>query len=360
MVQMESQPLGDVKPPEDQVQAWTHAQAAMGLLRQHGLAPSALNYALMHAIASGAAPQAREAVDLMTARGEALDEAACTRLFSTYATGALAQIYDQLGARLYGEIERMQGAVERHHRVTSNYTSAVDEAVATIEAPFDTASLTAAMRGVLQGSRLMAFENRALQEALEQTRTELRRLREEVVLRRAESLTDALTGVANRRAFDQKLAALFKDEQAVGLLMIDIDHFKAINDTHGHVFGDQVLRLIGSVIGSNVRDGDLVARIGGEEFALVMAGAGESEALIVAEKIRKAIAARKIVKRGSGSVVAKVSISVGIATRREDDDPQTLLDRADGGLYRAKEQGRNCVVVGTRKRANSLFSLAME
>lgn len=357
---MATQPLDDEKPPVSQVESWAHAQAAMGLLRRHGLAPSALNYALMHAIASGAAPQAREAVDLMTARGEALDEAACTRLFGTYATGALAQIYDQLGARLYGEIERMQGAVERHHRVTSNYTSAVDEAVATIEAPFDTASLTAAMRGVLQGSRLMAFENRALQEALEQTRAELSRLREEVALRRTESLTDSLTGVANRRAFDQRLAALFEEDCAIGLLMIDIDHFKAINDTHGHVFGDQVLRLIGSVIGENVREGDLIARIGGEEFTLVMEGASESEALIVAEKIRKAIAARKIVKRGSGSVVAKVSVSVGIATRRADDDPRSLLDRADAGLYRAKEQGRNCAVIGTRKRADAAFVVAMD
>jgi len=357
---MATQPLDDATPPADQVDDWAHAQAAMGLLRRHALPPSALNYALMHAIASGAAPRAREAVEAMTARGEALDDDVCARLFGACASGALAQIYDQLGARLYGEIERMQGAVERHHRVTSHYTSAVDEAVATIESPFDTASLTAAMRGVLQGSRLMAFENHALQEALEHTRAELSRLREEVALRRAESLTDALTGVANRRAFDQKLASLFEEDRAIGLLMIDIDHFKVINDTHGHVFGDQVLRLIGSVIGENVRQSDLVARIGGEEFALVMEGASESEALIIAEKIRKAIAARKIVKRGSGSLVAKVSVSVGIATRRPDDDPRSLLDRADAGLYRAKEQGRNRAVIGTRKRADAPFAVAMD
>lgn len=340
--------------------AWAHADAAMRLLRQHGLIPSALNYALMHAIASGAAPMARDAIAEMGKRGEVLDDAACESLFGTYVTGALAKIHDEAGARLREEIERMSGAVERHHRVTSHYTSTVDDAVATIEAQVDTSSLADAVRGLLHGSRLMAFENRALQEALEQTRAELARLREEVALRRTESLTDALTGVANRRAFDQKLATLFEKDRPIGVLMIDIDHFKAINDEHGHGFGDQVLRLIASVIGANVRDGDLVARIGGEEFALVMEGAGESEALIVAEKVRKAIAARKIVKRGSGSVMAKVSVSVGLATRRANDDPRSLLDRADAGLYRAKEQGRNCVVVGTRKRSDASFALVME
>ncbi|MGY6569223.1 MAG: diguanylate cyclase [Salinarimonas sp.] len=357
---MTMQLQGDFSVLAGHADAWAHAEAAMRLLQQHGLMPSALNYALMLAITSGVAPMARDAIAEMGKRGEALDDTACERLFGAYATGALAKIHDEAGARLREEIERMSGAVERHHRVTSHYTSTVDDALATIELEVDTGNLADAVRGLLHGSRLMAFENRALQEALEQTRAELARLREEVALRRTESLTDTLTGVPNRRAFDQKLAQLFEENRPIGLLMIDIDHFKAINDQHGHGFGDQVLRLIASVIGANVRDGDLVARIGGEEFALVMDGAGESEALIVAEKVRKAIAARKIVKRGSGSVMAKVSISVGIATRRVDDDPQSLLDRADAGLYRAKEQGRNCVVVGTRKRSGATVALAME
>ena len=157
--------------------------------------------------------------------------------------------------------------------------------------------------------------------------------------------TDGLTGLANRRAFFQEA----KDVIALGrpssdaLLFIDVDHFKSINDTFGHAIGDAVLRELAAVIRSSVREGDLVARLGGEEFAVLLVDADRAEAMQVAERIR--INAQNV-RRAVDTNDRAVTVSMGVCLREPGQDLEDILLKADQGLYAAKRQGRDLIIDG--------------
>jgi diguanylate cyclase (GGDEF)-like protein len=160
----------------------------------------------------------------------------------------------------------------------------------------------------------------------------------------ARAATDALTGLPNRRYFDEFCGLLAKRrraDDAVGVVMVDIDHFKALNDTYGHPVGDQVLKAVAGALVRAVRDEDVPARFGGEEFAVLLRNPSPVVALEVGERIRAAVAGLDLAALGPPSV----TVSVGVATARSADQPITaLIDEADEALYRAKRSGRDRVV----------------
>ena len=160
----------------------------------------------------------------------------------------------------------------------------------------------------------------------------------------ARASTDALTGLPNRRYFDEfcgLLARRRRSGDAVGVLMVDIDHFKLLNDTHGHAIGDEVLRDVGGAIVSAVREDDVPARYGGEEFVVLLRNPGPQVALDVGERVRSAVAGLDLGRFG----VAKISVSVGVAVSSRADQPiEDLIILADRALYRAKKAGRDRVV----------------
>ena len=168
--------------------------------------------------------------------------------------------------------------------------------------------------------------------ALEKANAELRTI----------SVTDGLTGLPNRRAFDAKLksriAAFSRYRSPFALLLVDVDRFKSINDTDGHGTGDKVLIGIGRVLRQELRETDAAFRVGGEEFAVILSATGETDALRFAERIRSRIAARSIAGR-------RVSITIGVSGVRPGDDVSRIYHRADQALYAGKNDGRNRVVL---------------
>ena len=158
---------------------------------------------------------------------------------------------------------------------------------------------------------------------------------------------DRLTGLLNRRAFDEALADAFarrrRLDEEIGLLMLDLDHFKQVNDTYGHAAGDEVLRGAAGTMVSSLREIDKIFRVGGEEFAVLMPGPDRPAAEAVAERLRQTIAGRPV--KVDGRELA-VTVSIGIAVTRGAIDADGLIRTADAALYRAKREGRNRVVIG--------------
>ena len=158
------------------------------------------------------------------------------------------------------------------------------------------------------------------------------------------ALTDSLTGMQNRRYFDDALREYLEEfrriSKPVGLMILDLDHFKDVNDTHGHDVGDEVLRAVASCLKDMTRYHDVVARLGGEEFAVVAPNMDNDLLMKLAERIRKAIAAMAIV---SGNVRLKITTSVGLAVWDGREGADEFYRRADSQLYQAKRLGRNRV-----------------
>jgi two-component system cell cycle response regulator len=192
------------------------------------------------------------------------------------------------------------------------------------------------------------------QELMARVRTQIRRkryterLRDNVQMSIEAAITDALTGLHNRRYMETHLATLVEQAQARGkpltVLVLDIDFFKAVNDTHGHDAGDDVLREFAVRLKKSIRGIDLACRLGGEEFVVVMPDTDMAVATMVAERLRRRIAADAFpIHKGERKVA--VTISIGLAAvGGPDDGAANVLKRADQALYRAKRDGRNRVV----------------
>ncbi len=155
-----------------------------------------------------------------------------------------------------------------------------------------------------------------------------------------QSVTDALTGIHNRKQVDVELARLCAREGRFAAILFDIDDFKSINDTYGHLTGDQVLKEMSSEVSKVVRAGDLFARWGGEEFLMLVPGYSDKQAAALAERLRKDIS-QFVFAEGR----IRLTCSFGVTEYREGDTPEQLMRRADKGMYASKSQGKNSVTI---------------
>ena len=199
-----------------------------------------------------------------------------------------------------------------------------------------------------KSTREMRDTNKALEERLTLSKSEISNLQQSLEAIRAESLTDPLTGLGNRKYFDRSIDMAVQNALATGeplsLLMFDIDHFKSFNDSYGHLTGDQVLRLVGMSLKQTIKGQDITARYGGEEFAVVLPNTALRQALTVADHIRRAVMSKELKKKSTGEILGRVTISVGVSMLKPGDDTDSLIERADACLYAAKRNGRNRVV----------------
>jgi diguanylate cyclase (GGDEF)-like protein len=240
------------------------------------------------------------------------------------------------GLELVGDLRAMDPRM--HYPVILIGTAASEEEVA---------------HGLLAGADDFVPDAERLQELRARIRVQLRnkrfydaleRVRNERDTLRRDSQTDPLTGLLNRRSLQAEVASRCAAKERFGVLFMDLDHFKSVNDRYGHEMGDRVLVAVASVLKSGLRPGDVVGRYGGEEFVGVVAGAGPESARLVAERLRGAVEMMLPPKGGP----SKLTISIGTTVfdpRQSDESTEDLLHRADMALYAAKRTGRNKVVL---------------
>ncbi|MCC0023607.1 MAG: PleD family two-component system response regulator [Hyphomicrobiaceae bacterium] len=209
------------------------------------------------------------------------------------------------------------------------------------------------VRGLDLGVNDFIYRPLERHELVARVRTQIRRqryaaeLRESVNSTLAMAVTDELTGLYNRRYFDRHMGIMLEkareQDRSLAVMMLDIDHFKRVNDQHGHDVGDTILKDFATRVQRNIRGVDLACRYGGEEFVVLMPDISQAQAEAIGERIRSAVG-EQVFDIGGGQSIA-VTVSVGLAISNvERDTPDTLLKRADVALYRAKENGRNRVV----------------
>jgi diguanylate cyclase len=194
-------------------------------------------------------------------------------------------------------------------------------------------------------------ENRHLTAHVRRLETELHRSSAELAKLRGavhDALTDPLTGLANRRSFDlalRAIAARASRSSPAHLVMVDIDHFKRVNDAHGHDTGDEVLRIVGEVLRANVRRESLIARVGGDEFGLLLSAASPDYAAGIAKRLCQLLASRPLAVRGHPEVIERITLSIGVAGWRAGESSTRWYARADAALYEAKRSGRNRISI---------------
>lgn len=211
----------------------------------------------------------------------------------------------------------------------------------------DNPALGALMDSVLSVAKSVREANERLEDQLAKSSDEVVTLRRNIENIQQEAMLDPLTGVKNRKTFDTELVRLMRAAAEAGeplaLIMADVDHFKQFNDRWGHQTGDHVLRLVADVMNANIKGQDVLARYGGEEFSIILPDTTLANAVMLADRIRKAVESRRLKKRRTDEDLGVVTLSMGVALLRWNDTTESLIERADGLLYAAKKDGRNRV-----------------
>lgn len=345
--------------PESIEAARGHALLALDFMGRHAVAPNPDNFAVWYAYAS------RRNAELVAAI-EAL-----IRSRTPFTADRSAELH----ARFFGadrDHEELRDASRRLQAAIDQILAYVADAGLDasrsshrlagfsndLRATSDASPLTEVVKGVLLECQRLLDRSRSLEHHLKHASGEIVELREHLETVRREALTDALTGLANRKLFDAKLHEEARSAESSGevlcLLMADIDHFKTFNDSYGHRVGDEVLKIVARTLKEGLKGQDTASRYGGEEFAILLPRTGLSGATAVAEQIRSRLARRTITNRKTGESYGSITVSIGIAQYRFRESLDGFLQRADQALYRAKKDGRNRVAVEGLARPASI------
>ncbi len=250
------------------------------------------------------------------------------------------ELVKKVASEIVSEIDSVIESLERHNRNLSEKEESFKE----IEQSVEDRSVKDMVGQVLVELKEIRKQNEELKKRLEEANSQIKKLTEELEEREKEATIDFLTQVANRASFDRALSDMVNDfyrrNYPFALIMIDIDDFKKINDTYGHQAGDYVLQELARVLKSQLRARDVIARYGGEEFAIILPGVTFSQALRVAERLRRSIEKHLFKYK---DVQIPVTISVGLAMMRDGLDETAIVEKADKALYLAKRSGKNQV-----------------
>jgi diguanylate cyclase len=337
---------------DDHERSMAFAQIALGQIKALRHEASPRNYEIWYAYARGYNPSLNQMINELLARNNTLTEADLEWIHSTFFSPTrISDKIETVGSRVADEISQVMAMIDAAAGTAMNYSENLAGMTEKLTSAKDREGLRTIVESLVQTTNEMHETNNNLEQKLTASKQEINQLQENLEVVRTESLTDPMTGLANRKYFDEMLATAISNANARGeslsLLMVDIDHFKKFNDTWGHLTGDQVLRLVASSLKQNVKGQDVAARYGGEEFAVVLPNTQLRSALTVGDHIRRATMAKELMKRSTGENLGRITVSIGVATMNKDDNPQSLIERADMCLYAAKRNGRNRVLCET-------------
>jgi len=331
-------------------QAAEHLRQALSLLGKLSVAPAPLYYTLFYNYIAGKNVRLNKEVDDLLKQHGALDKEDAIALFQRFFSVAGETLIEDIRKELVAMVAQVIGALVDVAGKTSLTNEAVAKQIDRLAETQKPSEILAAAASILGETRQFVVFSHQFESELTSTAEEMSKLKQELTNARREAAIDSLTGLHNRRAFDRRLNELMAEidglDDGFCLLLLDIDHFKRINDAHGHMVGDKVLSEFSKQISKLTRRSDFLARYGGEEFAILLPGTRITNAFTVAENIRGTLEMVRLRRSGSKESLGAVTVSVGVACYRIGEPIEEFIGRCDKALYRAKRLGRNRTVLG--------------
>lgn len=321
---------------------------ALPLMKKHGVPMTPDNYAVWYEHVSGANAELSEKLQAMLTDNLILTEAQNKGLYEQFfniekAHLQVVEMRQEL-ARLLKEVISFVYSSVAHTDKTNAHLADLLTRIHRDMSPQEVHDL---VEQILEETRLAVSGGELLSERLNTAVAEVQALKKELNQTKREAKTDTLTGLANRKAFDDLVSKVTNDADGSGLdvclLFCDLDIFKEVNDKHGHLVGDQVLKVVSNTLKDSVKGRDLVARYGGEEFSIILLNTSLQNAKTLAENIRKEIASKRIQRKDTRESLGQITMSFGVARYVPTEGVESFMQRADRALYMSKRKGRNCV-----------------
>lgn len=322
------------------------ARDTVDLLSGREIPTTPANYEIWATYRAGINPDLAREIETRLANGEPFTDDVNNSLFERFfANTRLSTQVAEASATITRELTEAFTTLREAGHQSGTLSNALSIAADSLTDKLDLNGFRQLATELAATTREMADHNRKLSEQMQTSARRVEALQTALESVRLQALSDGLTGLANRRHFDETMKRRIEEAQAdpgrVCLLLCDIDHFKRFNDTWGHQVGDQVLRFIASVLRQHASGDFLAARYGGEEFALVMPRTTLSQAQTVAAGIQQSVRSKLLKRKSTGETLSRVTLSFGIAQLRVDEDVNDLIARADACLYASKRGGRD-------------------
>jgi diguanylate cyclase len=316
------------------------------LMARHAAGFHPMSYAVWYEYAAGINPALRTAIDQRLAKGTPLNDEDIFGLYSAH----VAQRDLDASVRMRTDIERLMldvdGATAEAGQEVQQFGTELTEYRGRLERGISGEVLGGMVQSLIQDTNRMHASTEHFHDHLRKSALEVERLRGELEVAQGLAQRDPITALLNRRGFDQQLVRLERDGlPGCCLMILDIDNFKAINDSHGHLLGDKVIIAVANVLRSCVGERGSIARIGGDEFAVLLAQPDLHGASALAERVRVSVSRGALRRADTDEVIGGVSVSIGVAARNQVEALDAFMARADRALYDSKARGRNCVTV---------------
>jgi diguanylate cyclase len=319
------------------------------LMARHSAAFHPLSYTVWYEYAAGCNPALQAAIDARLAQSAVLSDRDIELLFDTHVALRDIESSGRMRAEIARMIEYVNGVAVEAGQEVMQYGNELDGYRERLRDDIGKESLGEVVESLIGETTRVRVKTGMYHEHLLKSSAEVERLRGELELVQGLALTDPLTGLLNRRGFDLQMQRIRHDGLAgCTLVMADIDHFKAINDAHGHLLGDKVIVAVANVLRSCIGDRGPIARIGGEEFAVLLSQTESAAGAELAERIRAAVEGGKIRRADTEESIGNVTLSLGLATAGDNEAFEAMIARADRALYLSKSAGRNRVTVAER------------
>lgn len=304
------------------------------------------NYAVWYDYVTNRNEELTTALEDHIARGASFDPMECRRLYERFYLAEIQEEVDGIQGAVREAVESVLSELSGLGTDISHFADVLDNCGESLQQNPTQEDLNVLVRELIRETAQTKARSQEVEGSLHGMASELTELRAQVDRLTRDSRTDALTGVANRRAFDEAMKRMTGEVNENGgelcLILADIDHFKRFNDTHGHLIGDRVLHFVAQEMEQCVKGRDMLARYGGEEFAVLLPNTPLEGALLLGESIRAIIEAQHV-EDEKGEPLERITISLGIARFAAGETAASFIDRADDCLYASKENGRNRV-----------------
>jgi len=325
-----------------------YLRMAVPLMSRHKVPPTPDNYATWYMYVSTENPELNAEIDRLIGENSEFTATVNARLYRSHVAEHDLGNVEQVRADLNKIVREVGLSLDEAGHGARSFEGTLGGIANEFSKKEDLGEIRDLLTSLLDETRQMQTATSTMQHNFASKSKEIDELQEQLQRERQRAITDPLTGLYNRLALIDQLTAAIEEvaeKKPLSVVMLDIDHFKSINDTHGHLIGDRVIRFVAQVLQKNIKGKDSAARYGGEEFTLLLPETPVEGARAVAESIRKAVASAQLVRADNKKPLGQITLSAGVAGYRGEEDIMELINRADQALYRSKNEGRNRVSI---------------
>jgi len=330
----------------DAQKASENLRRVIPLINKHRTPVNPVNYAVWYEYVSGDNLKLKDELDKQLNSRLPITTELTQDLYEKYVLFDMPDRLENANTGISKVVDQTLSHISKAEYVASECATDLSGTQEILNGYSDINELKQVITSIISNTQTLTTTSQDLKSELEKSSREIEELRSELQTVKEISRTDGLTGLLNRRSFDQEIGKVCKQQQFnVGLILFDLDHFKNLNDTMGHIVGDKVLQYFSQLLKKHAGKAHIAARYGGEEMVMIVFDKTNTETVTFADKIRLELFESKLKHKKDNKPIGPISVSIGISFFQAGDTPNSFLDRADQALYTSKETGRNKVTV---------------